>query len=478
MTDGLRSPDTWREGLGHTPAAAWPSAFSSMLAFRRHLRGSRAEIIAFQNRRLRRIVAHAYTNVPYYRRLFDQTGVMPRHIRTVSDLERIPITSKSDLRGVPLDQLLAKGVNPTTLIEHTTGGSTGEPFTVRRAWIEERVLGELRRRTLRLYGATSRSLVVVATFHHRPHRNENRLAEVVLNAFGRYRARSLFCLEPPESLLQQFDDLAPDVIGGYAGVLLRLAHVITKSGRAVHAPQFVLSGGEVLTTNAARRISMAFRAPVYDTYGSHEFSRIAWECADTGEYHRCDDGVITEVLSGDEPVQPGETGELVGTALHSYAMPFIRFRLADVVTRGSDVCDCGQPFSTLRGIQGRVVDYFTMPDGSLLHPYVLAHALRDHGVAWVAQYQLIQEDVRRIVMRAVPARSPSEDEIASVKRNVAAVVGDSVTVELEIVPDLALGERGKFRVYRSFVPGIHADDQETLQSIAENRAFSSGSADV
>lgn len=478
MPERSRSPDTWRTGLGHTPAAAWPSALSSIIAFRRHVRGNRADIVAFQNRRLRSVVAHAYARVPYYRRLFDQAGVRPAHIRTVSDLEKIPVTSKSDLRGLPLDQLLAKGVNPATLIEHTTGGSTGEPFTVRRAWIEERILGELRRRTLRLYGATSGSLIVVATFHHRPHRNENRLVEVVLNAFGRYRARSLFCLEPPESLLQQFDDLAPDVIGGYAGVLLRLAHVITESGRRVHAPEFVLSGGEVLSKSAARRISVAFRAPVYDTYGSHEFSRIAWECAETGEYHRCDDGVITEALNGDQTVQPGETGELVGTALHSYAMPFIRFRLGDVVTRGSDVCDCGLPFSTLRGIQGRVVDYFTMPDGSLLHPYVLAHALRDQGLAWVAQYQLVQENVNRIVMRAVPARQPSEEEITSVKKIVAVVVGDSVSVELEIVPELQLGERGKFRVYRSFVPGIHAEDQATSEPTVENRALSSVSADV
>lgn len=471
MTDRATPPETLGQGIRRTRATAWPGALDSVLAFRKHPSAARSEIIEFQNRRLRSIVDHAYNRVPYYRRLFDSAGVLPRHIRTIADLARIPVTSKSDLRGLPLTDLVARGVDPSALIEHTTGGSTGEPFTVRRAWIEERILGELRRRTLRLYGATSGSLVVVATFHHRPHRNDKRFAELVLNAFGRYRVRSIFCLESPESILRQFDELKPDVIGGYAGILSRLARVIKESGHAIHPPQFVLSGGEVVTKNSARRISEAFRAPLYDTYGSHEFSRIAWECPATGEYHRCDDGVITEVLRDDESVQSGETGELVGTALHSFAMPFIRFRLADVVTRGGDVCGCGQPFSTLRGIQGRVVDYFTMPDGSLLHPYVLAHALRDQGLAWVAQYQLVQESVRRIVMRAVPASQPSDDDIALVKRRVAAVVGDGVTVELEIVPELQLGGRGKFRVYRSLVPGIQDDAQETLQ-------LSSTSADV
>lgn len=453
MSDQTRPAETLRQGIRQTRATAWPGAMASVLAFRKHPRAARSEIIEFQNRRLRSIVDHAYNRVPYYRRLFNSAGVLPRHIRTVADLPRIPVTSKSDLRSLPVTDLVAEGVDPSALIEHTTGGSTGEPFTVRRAWIEERILGELRRRTLRLYGATSGSLVVVATFHHHPHRNDKRFAELVLNAFGRYRVRSIFCLESPESILRQFDELKPDVIGGYAGILARLAGVIKESAHPIRAPQCVLSGGEVLTRNAAHRISEAFRAPVYDTYGSHEFSRIAWECPETGEYHRCDDGVITEVLQGDRPVQQGERGEIVGTALHSYAMPFIRYRLADVVTRGSESCACGQQFSTLHGIHGRVVDYFTMPDGALLHPYELAEALKDRGLGWVGQYQLVQESVRRIVLRAVPLKSPSEDDIISMKKSVEAVVGKDVSFDIDIVNDLRLEDGGKFRVYRSLVRG-------------------------
>jgi len=456
MTERTEAPDTWRSGLGHTPAGAWPAALSSILAFRRHVHTRRAEIVAFQNRRLREIVAHAYDRVPYYRQLFDGVGVKPRHIRTASDLERIPVTSKSDLRGLPLDHLIATGVNASTLIEHSTGGSTGEPFTVRRSWIEERILGELRRRTLRLYGATSGSLVVVATFHHRPHRNDNRFLELVLNVFGRYRVRSIFCLESPESILTQFDELRPDVIGGYAGVLSRLARVISESGRPFRAPQFVLSGGEVLTQAAARGISNAFRAPVYDTYGSHEFSRIAWQCPVTGDYHRCDDGLITEVLKDGHAVDEGEQGEVVGTALHSYAMPFIRFRLSDIVTQGTSSCVCGQPFSTFRQIQGRVVDYFTLPGGTLLHPYEIAAALKDRGMAWIGQYQIVQESLNRVVLRAVPVREPSEDDLASMKTSVQELVGRAVSFDIDVVDDLRLEAKGKFRVYRSLVVGADA----------------------
>jgi phenylacetate-CoA ligase len=435
----------------------WQQAASSVIAFRRHARSDRARLKEFQDRRLQRIVEHAYSRVPYYRRLFDSAGVHPRHVKRVADIQRIPITTKSDIKHLPITDLLAKGTDPAKLIEHSTGGSTGEPFTVRRSWIEERILGELRRRTLRLYGARSGALVVVATFHHRPHRNDNRFVELVLNAFGRYRVRSVFCLESPESLLRQFKEMAPDVIGGYAGVLSRLAHVIGETRERVHRPQFLLSGGEVLTRSAAKRISAAFDAQIYDTYGAHEFSRIAWECPATGDYHRCDDGVITEVLRNEQSVDAGEEGEIVGTALHSYAMPFIRYRLGDVVTQGQDACSCGQPFSTLGRIQGRVVDYFTMPDGALLHPYVLAAALKDRGLQWVAQYQLIQESERSIVLKAVPLMPPAEEDIAAMKCNVESVIGNSVSFDIEIVDRLDLEDRGKFRVYRSLVPSVSAN---------------------
>lgn len=60
---------------------------------RRHRRAARDEIVTFQEAQLRRLVAHAYENVPYYRSLFDRHDLEPQHIRTVGDLARIPVTS-------------------------------------------------------------------------------------------------------------------------------------------------------------------------------------------------------------------------------------------------------------------------------------------------------------------------------------------------------------------------------------------------
>jgi phenylacetate-CoA ligase len=444
-------PMTYRAGIGSTRLGAWPATISNAAAFLRHPRGTRSHITHFQDRRLRQLVSHAYERVPYYRRLFDSAGVHPRHIRGTADLERIPITRKSDIRTLPASDLVARGVDPDKLIAHSTGGSTGEPFTIRRSWIEERTLGLIRRRALQYYGADSRALVVVATFHHRPHRNENRAIELMLNALGEYRIRSVYCLEPPESLVRTLEELQPDVIGGYAGVLDRLAAFITASGTKLKPPICVLSGAEVLDPLVAERVSKAFGAPVYDTYGAHEFSRIAWQCRDTGEYHRADDSAITEIMSDGALAAPGEEGEIVGTALHSYAMPFIRYQLGDIVTAGTDTCPCGQPFSTLRRIRGRVVDFFTLPDGRSLHPYEIAAAFKSEALRWVGQYQLVQETLNRIVFTVVPVFAPAPEAIASVKSAVQRVIGPDVTFDINLVDRLDLGPNGKFRIYRSLV---------------------------
>ncbi len=432
-------------------AGAWPATIASAAAFLRHSRSSRSVLREFQDRALRRIVAHAYDRVPYYRSLFDRVGVHPRHIRSAGDLHLIPVSSKADLRDCPASDLIARGVNPDKLITHMTGGSTGEPFMIRRSWVEERTLGIVRRRSLHYYGAGSRALVAIATFNHRPGKNENRAIEKMLDALGVFRVRPLYCLEPPDALIRQLAEMHPDVIGGYAGVLDRLAAVIIQSGIRLRAPTCVLSGAEVLDPLAARRISEAFRAPVYDTYGCHEFSRIAWQCRDTGEYHRADDSVVTEILADGVSVEPGCEGRLVGTALHSYAMPFIRYELGDMVTRGNETCSCGQPYSTLRDIRGRIVDYFTMPDGRIMHPYEIAAALREDGLRWVGQYQIVQESLNRIVLTAVPRFNPTPEEIERMRASVRDVVGPGVTFEVALVPRIDPGSTGKYRVYRSMV---------------------------
>jgi len=411
---------------------------------------ARAEIEAFQNARLRELVRHAWENVPCYRRLFERQGLKPQDIRTVADLATIPISSKRDLQPLPAEDVVARGVDPKRLIIHRTSGSTGQPFSIRRTWFEERVLNAFRWRALRYFGlrATGRH-AYIGLSHPLDPRND-RLPQRLLHALGLYHMTVLDCRQPPQAIVRQLRDLCPDVVSGLAGSVWRVALELGDADRQVLRPHFVHCGGEVLTPPMRRKVAEAFVAPVYDLYGSHEFNLIAWQCKETGDYHTCDDSLIVEVLKDGRPAAPGERGELVATNLHSFAMPFIRFRLGDIVTKGAALCACGQPFSTIRAIQGRMIDYFPLPDGRLMHPYELVDIILSNA-PWVGEYQLLQERPDRIILRAVPLAAPSPEAIARVRELVSRQLGPKVQFEVALESEIQLEPSGKFRVSRSLV---------------------------
>ena len=424
---------------------------SGIEALCRWLSWNRQQLEAFQIRRLRALVSHAYRHVPYYRSLFDQAGLKPEDIRTLADLPRIPTTARSALQGLSDRDIIAGGVNPERLIVHKSSGSTGEPFAVRRTWFEDRLLQAFR-------------LVASVSLGFRPtdHRvvvTEVSPTEAVSNApfytmLGLLRRTVVDCLLPPEEILARLREAKPDVLAGYSGALSWVTGFATGEDRRLIRPRLIATGAETLTSEMRGQLSECFGARVFDFYGAEEFNLIAWECSGAGRYHVNEAAMIAEILKDGEPAGSGETGELVGTALHSYAMPFIRYRLGDEVTRGEAPCPCGAPVTTIARIQGRVVDRFPLPDGTTVHPYVLSEPLKV-AAPWLRRFQLIQEQVDFVRIKVVPLRSsmPSPEAIAAVGRRVAAELGGNVRVETELVEEIPPVKSGKFRPYYSLVSG-------------------------
>jgi phenylacetate-CoA ligase len=435
------------------------NSICTLYSFLRHPYVAREEIVAFQNMQLRQLIDHAYTNVTYYRRLFERHGLKPQDIRGVDDLSLIPITSKTDLKSLSLSEVVARNIDPTRLIVRSSSGSSGEPFSVRRTWFEERVLGLLRQRAMHNLGRKIADKEVIVGLLRCVHPRDSQRSSQILAAMGLFRRERIDCLSPPEKIIQRLRHLRPHVVTGFPGVLSRVAEGISDQDRRAIRPRLVAVGGEVLTQSMRRQISQAFEAPVFDLYGSWEFNLLAWECRETGEYHTCDDGLILEVLKDGRSAVAGERGEAVGTNLHSFAMPLIRYKLGDVVTKGSESCRCGRPFSSIRGIQGRMIDYFLLSGSRILHPYDIVTAQQLHAARWIRQYQLVQERKDRVVLRIAPwnAAVSAQQEIARITESAQKVLGSEIEFQVILVPEIRPEPSGKFQVLRSLVTS--ADDR-------------------
>jgi len=434
--------------------------FLTALSVSRHGSAPRERIDKFRNRKLRQLVSHAYDSVPYYRELFDRHGLRPGDIKTVADLVKIPITRKSDIRGLGPERLVARGLDVRHLFQRNTSGMTGQPFTIWRTPREEFLSSAtFMRRELRALGVRRGDRIAIVKAPSRGHAPRERKREkpgtaairrMLIRRAGVDRIRYINAFIPSSEIIQSLREAQPDVIAGHAGGLALIAQRIESIGETSIKPRMVITGSETVTPEMREQISRAFKAPVYDTYGTEEFSRIATECVVTGEYHVSDDSVVVELVAEGNAVGPGETGRVIATNLHSYAMPFIRFDLGDLAVRGHEVCGCGVPFSTLERIKGRMIDNFLMPDGSELHPWALLDAAWPH-IRWIAQYRFVQETTERVVMLVAPRIQPTAGDLADLVEREEKVLGPDVEFILRVVDQIELDPSGKTRAFQSLV---------------------------
>lgn len=424
---------------------------------RSRITGDPKRIQLYRNIRLRNLLRYANRHAPYYQRLFERSGIDPEDIQDVSDLHRLPVTSKTDLRSCPEDTI-SNEVDASTLRTKFTTGSTGEPFRIRRTYWESGVLNMILQRCFRVYGMRSRDTVAVISMHAQTNRTSGipSIISFVMNR-GMGTRIHLDCLADPEQLADQLMRIKPDVILSYAGILARVGDLISERNRSKWRPRFLLSGSETLTSLRRRQIEEGFGSRVYDYYAAFESGVIAWECPETGLYHVADDHIILELERDGRsvPAVDGERGETIITNLHTFSMPFIRYRLNDTVVCGPSRCPCGAPFSTLRAIEGRRIDYFFLPDGRHVHPLGISRSFVQ-SCPGIKQYQIVQESLNRITLRIVGSPSFPQSALTDIPAAVKTYLGADVHVDIILLDHMEPEPTGKFRLFVSNVtpPGL------------------------
>lgn len=391
-----------------------------------------------QNRLLRQVVTHAVSKVPYYRGLFEAAGLRPGDICTVDDLAKIPTSTKDDVATVPVEDRMARGVNPERLVRHVTSGSTGLPSVILRTRWEDAqlLLMQLRAQVVAGLRPTDLRVHIGAPLPKRlPHR------------LGLFRGECLGHNLGSDEMLRRLRELRPDVLVLHPSLLDILLRTPDREELASVRPRVVFSGAEVLTSTARAACEITFGCSVIDFYGAHEVANIASQCRHCGLYHTNDDGVIVEVLRDGKPVQAGEEGEVAVTALHSYAMPFIRHRLGDIVRRPAAALPCPVRFGTLENIRGRTLDYLDLPNGSLLSPYTVVENLA--ATPGIVCFQVAQASPTRVVIefecRAGSEQHTTEAAAEACRR----IFPSEMTVEVRRVSSLPLTPAGKRRYIRT-----------------------------
>jgi phenylacetate-CoA ligase len=318
---------------------------------------------AYQNAELKKIVQHAYANAPAIRKKFDDAQVKPDDIKSVKDLERLPITHKHELAalqeqappfggflGLPMDRLRRICMSPGPIYEPEEIHSRNDRWTQAffAAGFRKGDIGQI---------TFSYHLVPPAFWF-----------EDALHRLG--------CIATPGGVgntdlqVRMIHDLK---VTGYVGTPSFLVNVSKKAQEAGYdldrdlCLEVGFVSGEMLPESLRDELEQGFGMLLRQGYGTADVGCLAYECYYKDGMHfpyNC----IVEIVDPDTGRQlgPGETGEVVATVFDE-VYPMIRFGTGDLSYFTDEPCQCGRTSNRLVKILGRL-DQVTKVKGMFIHP--------------------------------------------------------------------------------------------------------------
>jgi phenylacetate-CoA ligase len=391
--------------------------------FQESERLSRVELEHRQLDALGRLLRHATETVPYYRDRAAYRGVAtdgPPDAATWGDL---PILTRADVQAAG-GTLLSESVpsRHLPLVELSTSGSTGRPLRGVATRINSLFWLAVTLRDHLWHGRDLKGTLAAI----RPVPGVDVPPGGLLNAGWGPSTDLVFSTGPCAVLNIQRDvaEQAEWLIRTDADYLLTLpSNVVALADhfgeRNLELPRLrqVRTYGEALSDDVRSACRAAWGVEVTDMYSTQELGYIALQCPVNEHYHVQSEVAYVEVLDDDgRPCRPGQTGRVVVSALHNFAMPWLRYDVGDYARVGGE-CSCGRALPVLERIMGRARNMVKLPTGERFWP-TFADVWRSLDV--IRQFQLVQREIDHIEARIVARRPLAPEE----ERQFTAIVGE------------------------------------------------------
>jgi phenylacetate-CoA ligase len=360
------------------------------------------KLVDYQQTRLALLLDHCYKHVPYYREIFRQRGITPKDIQTIEDLRKLPVLTKETVRKRSRD-LIAENISVFGIEPTRTSGSSGTALSFFYDKTTKAVDRALALRHLLWMGY--RKGDSLAFFKALPLTNPRKICKYLPGArelrvsFHNSSERHL------AEIADAFEVIKPAFITAWPSCLYVFARWLERKKRTVPTPKGIRTSSENLHPHIREQIQRVFKVTIMDWYGQEEGVAAAGQCPLVQQYHIQGEMGIVELVSGSQ--ERGD--EIVGTCLHNFAMPFIRYRTGDLAVSGDLACGCGRKQPTLSKIVGREADFVVTPEKNVISPLILAYSF--YYLDEIKAGQIIQEDLQTLRILVV-----AWDKISSITK--------------------------------------------------------------
>lgn len=248
---------------------------------------------------------------------------------------------------------------------------------------------------------------------------------------------------PIRELIATICEIKPDYLCTFPSLLLEILRHARGEGITLPPLMEAIGVGEASPPELAELCREVWDAPLTSTYTAAETGAMAYQCLEGGRWHLQSEKSIIEVLDSDgHPCAAGETGRVIVTPLHNFAMPLLRYEIGDLASVGAGPCACGRTLPILDAIPGRARDLLMLPSGDLRPPYYGHAAVMQ--VRSIRQHQVIQTSRNHVCFRLVVAQPLTREEVDHVIKSATDALGGAFSVSIEYVDEIFRSANGKF----------------------------------
>lgn len=392
---------------------------------------SRDEISAVQLERLKWSLRHAYDNVPHYKKSFDDKGVHPDDLQSLSDLSKFPFTVKTDLRDNYPFGMFATPREEVVRI-HASSGTTGQPTVVGYTQNDVDMWAHVIERSMRAAGLRKGDLLHNAygyglfTGGLGVHGGAEKMGLAVVPISGGMTPRQV-------QLIEDFQATGITVTPSYMLSILDEYHAQGRDPKK--SPLKVGIFGAEPWTNAMREeIEEAFDMHAVDIYGLSEVlgPGVACECVETKDgLHIWEDHFYPEIIDPEtgEVLEDGELGELVFTSLSKEAFPIIRYRTRDLTRL---LPGTARSMRRMEKVTGRSDDMMILRGVNVFPTQIEEQLMKVKSLAPHFQIELTKRD--RMDHMIIMVEESGHGDVALGAKELASLVKDNIGVSVEVKP--------------------------------------------
>lgn len=421
---------------------------------------SRDQLETLQSARLVKTVDRIYHNVEFYRKKMQCVGLEPGDIRGIEDLDKLPFTTKSDLRDNYPFGLFAAPRSEIVRV-HASSGTTGKATVVGYTRRDLEIWSECVARAFTMAGVTREDIMQIAYGYG--------LFTGGLGAHG--GAEKLGAIVVPMStgntkkLTTMMKDFGVTAIACTPSYLLHIAETLEENGDLDKIKlKVAVCGAEPWTENMRKQIEEKLHINVHDIYGLSEVMGpgVACDCQYHKGLHVYEDHFLPEVIDPDtlKRVPDGQTGELVFSTLTKEGLPLLRYRTRDLTSIDYSPCECGRTLARISRFKGRSDDMLIIRGVNVFPSQIEAALLEMAGTT--PHYLMIVDRVNNLdtleVQVEVEERFFSDEirELEKLTRQIARVLQHAIglAVKVKLVEPKTLE--------RSMGKSVHVIDKRKL----------------